>query len=817
MSTFGALAMPFQSDLLAASQATGIPLPLLAAQIMQESTFNPAAVSSTGAIGLGQVLPSTARDPGYGVTPIDPAKLTDPAENIRFTANYLAARGKAAGVEDWNDPAQAAKGLTAYNGGGDPKHAVNVFRHVQPAGAVMQPLAGSSAPAASAQPAAPMGNGEQPQTPALRPFFKPQTVPVRAGVDMEGISPGARGIFEALSKANIPGLEVVSGYRDPQRNARVGGAKGSQHVHGNALDINIEKLSEAQRQQVIDAAIAAGARGIGIYPGGRSLHFDVRETPTAWGANPSSPYSGVSDPNAYPSWARAGVAKLFGTELPNQVAAYAPTTGGPKRPSPFAPSQESSSTMATNPADLPAPGAVPTMAPAAPGASIYATPAPAWGQADEEQLLMALALLQNAIPNGQPAKDIGSVMAPVLAMRSKREDRTYQRNRDERDYRLRLDEIRRTQSNADRSYEIQRRQADEPRYVTGPTGETIAIPQGGGAPTTVVPGRPLVQKFEDDAGNVVWKQYNPASRNWDPLSSGPSPTVPQPATPGLQATPQGAQDMQGPPIPPEMLPPVAGAPAAPAQPASVIPTPPPGVNRQKWIEFHQQEYAKRTLPPGSEEVTGLRKEVHGLPSYKNVTSAAPVYNSMLEAAGRNDRASDVNLIYGMAKLMDPGSVVRESEMTVAQAIATLPEQLRNTVQSEITSKGRLSPDVREGIMREAYSRMGAYKQMYDQDADMYRGIIGRRGMNEADVLPGFKEFKEYKRKGDGGTGGAEGGTTPAPSRRELQNVDLINKSRAANGQPLKALSPEHAMTLPPGSRFEIPDGSGRIGVVPGGR
>lgn len=111
-----------------ASKATGIPAPVLMAKVRQESNFNPNAIGGAGEVGLTQVLPSTARDPGFGMQGVDPASLKDPRANIMFGANYLAARGKAAGVQDWNNPQQVAKALTAYNGGGDPNYASNVMR-----------------------------------------------------------------------------------------------------------------------------------------------------------------------------------------------------------------------------------------------------------------------------------------------------------------------------------------------------------------------------------------------------------------------------------------------------------------------------------------------------------------------------------------------------------------------------------------------------------------------------------------------------------------------------------------------------------------
>lgn len=131
-----------------ASKETGIPVAILKAQAQQESRFNPNAIGRSGEVGLLQVKPSTAAQPGYGVEPVDPSKLTDPAENIRFGARYLAARARAAGVESWNDPQQVAKGLTAYNGGGDPNYAQNVLRYLTPPG---QSRGGSQVAAAQPQ------------------------------------------------------------------------------------------------------------------------------------------------------------------------------------------------------------------------------------------------------------------------------------------------------------------------------------------------------------------------------------------------------------------------------------------------------------------------------------------------------------------------------------------------------------------------------------------------------------------------------------------------------------------------------------------
>lgn len=88
----------------------GIPPDLFRRLIQQESGFNPNAVSPVGAQGLGQIMPDTARDPGYGVRPISPEQITDPSENLRFAAEYFSAM-----LREFDGNERLA--LAAYNAG----------------------------------------------------------------------------------------------------------------------------------------------------------------------------------------------------------------------------------------------------------------------------------------------------------------------------------------------------------------------------------------------------------------------------------------------------------------------------------------------------------------------------------------------------------------------------------------------------------------------------------------------------------------------------------------------------------------------------
>jgi hypothetical protein len=69
-------------DVYAAEARFGIPHGLLDALIWTESRYNPRAVSSAGAAGLGQLMPRTAKDLGV-------RNRFDPQSNIQGAASYL--------------------------------------------------------------------------------------------------------------------------------------------------------------------------------------------------------------------------------------------------------------------------------------------------------------------------------------------------------------------------------------------------------------------------------------------------------------------------------------------------------------------------------------------------------------------------------------------------------------------------------------------------------------------------------------------------------------------------------------------------------
>jgi hypothetical protein len=118
--------------------------------------------------------------------------------------------------------------------------------------------------------------------------------------------------------------------------------------------------------------------------------------------------------------------------------------------------------------------------------------------------------------------------------------------------------------------------------------------------------------------------------------------------------------------------------AVPAQP-STIPPVPAGVDPKTWRDTFSKNAAQGATPASFDDTSKLRNEISQLPSYKNMAQAAPIYKSMADAAGRNTKAADLNMVYGLGKIMDPGSVVREGEIQMANNAQGWQEKLNGIV------------------------------------------------------------------------------------------------------------------------------------------
>ena len=78
-------------------------------------------------------------------------------------------------------------------------------------------------------------------------------------------------------------IRIISGYRPPEYNRRIGGAKRSQHIAAKAADIKVTGMAPAEVHAVVLKLIKSGEMkqgGVGKYS--TFVHYDIRGTAARW-------------------------------------------------------------------------------------------------------------------------------------------------------------------------------------------------------------------------------------------------------------------------------------------------------------------------------------------------------------------------------------------------------------------------------------------------------------------------------------------------------------------------------------------------------
>jgi len=155
----------------------------------------------------------------------------------------------------------------------------------------------------------------------------------------------------------------------------------------------------------------------------------------------------------------------------------------------------------------------------------------------------------------------------------------------------------------------------------------------------------------------------------------------------------------------------------------------------------------------------LRKEFSGLS--KEFVTVRDAKNQIDAIAKNPSPGADVALIYSFMKILDPGSVVRETEYATAQNAAGVPDQIRN-VWNRILSGERLNENQRADFVNQARTVYGTREGSYRSQQEQFRGIAERKGLDPRNTMIEF-------------AGGAPQAGTPAQN----ENSSIASQARQA--------------------------------------
>jgi hypothetical protein len=129
----------------------------------------------------------------------------------------------------------------------------------------------------------------------------------------------------------------------------------------------------------------------------------------------------------------------------------------------------------------------------------------------------------------------------------------------------------------------------------------------------------------------------------------------------------------------------------------------------------------------------LRDDFNQLPQVKNYREAITSFNAITDAAGRDNKAADLNMIYGLGKIFDPNSVVREGELTLVKNTASWPEWLQGALNTAMGG-GRLTTETRKQITAEAEGRLRAHESAYQPMKEWMESVAQRYGVDARNVV-----------------------------------------------------------------------------------
>lgn len=136
---------------------------------------------------------------------------------------------------------------------------------------------------------------------------------------------------------------------------------------------------------------------------------------------------------------------------------------------------------------------------------------------------------------------------------------------------------------------------------------------------------------------------------------------------------------------------------------------------------------------GFDNTLKLRGDFRSEPIYKAHQEVQSAHSQITQAIKQASPAGDLAAATKIMKILDPGSVVRESELGMAMAASGMLDRLTNYAQMRISGE-KLTPTQRQDFKRLADALLGESAKAYNAKRGEYQGIADRNELNAIDVV-----------------------------------------------------------------------------------
>lgn len=141
---------------------------------------------------------------------------------------------------------------------------------------------------------------------------------------------------------------------------------------------------------------------------------------------------------------------------------------------------------------------------------------------------------------------------------------------------------------------------------------------------------------------------------------------------------------------------------------------------------------------GFDNTLKLRGDFRSEPTYKAHQEMQAAYSQIQQSLKQASPAGDLAGATKIMKLLDPGSVVRESELGMAMAASGLLDRVQNYA-GNVLNGTKLTPTQRQDFQRLADALFAESVKQYNGKRAEYQGIAERNGLSVPDVLGAASE------------------------------------------------------------------------------
>lgn len=164
---------------------------------------------------------------------------------------------------------------------------------------------------------------------------------------------------------------------------------------------------------------------------------------------------------------------------------------------------------------------------------------------------------------------------------------------------------------------------------------------------------------------------------------------------------------------------------------------------------------------GFENEANLKKMFSGEPIYKDYADMQSAYKQVQSSLKQENPIGDVAAATKIMKLLDPGSVVRESELGIAMAATGKMDRLQNYVQNW-TQGTKLTPAQRQDFQNLSNELYAAAGQTYNQKRNEYADFGAKYNLDASKALGAPAKIPSVM------TG--SGGTSDGQQRKPLGSI-----------------------------------------------